>query len=239
MLHLSDLSAHATDGERSFRLHVGDIAVAAGEVLAITGESGSGKTMLMELVGLLRRPDRIGRMTLDLHGAPMLDLSGSWAAAPGRRAAIRARHMGIVLQDGGLIGWLTVREHLDTVQRATDTRDIKWCATLLRLLRLEPVADLRPAALSIGQRQRAALARALAHRPALVLIDEPTAPLDTALADQVVDLIVTLARDAGCCVLMTTHDRALIARHALPAIDVVHDVTNSLSHVTRNAEVGS
>jgi len=181
------------------------LAVAAGEAVVVQGPSGSGKTTLLCMLGALLRPDR-GRVLFD-----GVDL----AAAPDPLARrVRLERIGFVFQRGLLLGNLTVHDNVAIVARAAgrSRREARARAeTLLARLGLAPRAHLRPAALSAGECQRAALARALVLGPRLVLADEPTAHLDSATGERVVAELRALTAGAGAGLVVVTHDPRLAA----------------------------
>ncbi|MBK0326924.1 ATP-binding cassette domain-containing protein [Rhodobacteraceae bacterium F11138] len=214
-LDMQDGQVGLRDGDRVFRLQVKALQLEPGQIVALTGASGSGKTLLLELLGLLRRP---GSGTRYRSGG--LDLAGLWSGGP-RSASLartRGRLFGFVPQTGGLMPFLNVAENVALTQRVTDRTDRPHMDALLGRLGLRDVVGLRPGALSIGQRQRAAIARALAHRSPFVIADEPTAALDNDSADRVLDLFLDTARQQGTGVILSSHDTARIARFGIPCL---------------------
>lgn len=212
-LRLSGARIDLRDGDRAFRLEVDELTLDAGQAVALTGASGSGKTLLLELLGLLRAP---GPGTAYRLGES--DLAALWSHGPRAAALARGRgaHFGFVPQTGGLMPFLTVAENVALPQAIAGRRDAGRVAALIDRLGLGDVAALRPGALSIGQRQRTAIARALAHRPPFVIADEPTAALDPDSADRVLDLLLETARAEGSGVILSSHDIARMDRFAIP-----------------------
>ena len=204
---LEGVSATLREPGREFRVAVDDgLSLSAGEACAVTGKSGTGKTLFLELLGLLVRPDPGGRYALAHADGQIEDLAGLWG---GKRAALsdcRARLFGFVLQTGGLFPFLSVRDNIALSQRITGRIDASRIAHLIDLLELGEIADFKPDRLSVGQRQRTAVARALAHRPAFVIADEPTSALDPELSETVIELLFRAARDDGAAVVISTHD---------------------------------
>lgn len=214
-LELRDATVTLTGGDRIFRLEIGALDLVPGQAVALTGASGSGKTLLLEVLGLLRAP---GPGTVMRRGGD--DLAGLWAGGA-RNPALAARRgalFGFVPQTGGLVPFLTLAENIALPQRVTGCVDPEHAQNLITRLGLADVADLSPSALSIGQRQRGAIARALAHRPPFVIADEPTAALDPGSADGVLSLLLEMAREGGSGVILSSHDLARIARFELPQI---------------------
>lgn len=231
-LTLLDGDITLRDGDRAFRLRVDEFSLAAGQTVALTGASGSGKTLLLELLGLLRAPG--GGTRYRWGGQSGIDLAGLWSggARNADLARTRGRLFGFVPQTGGLLPFLSVSENVALPQRVNGRPDAARCDALVDRLGLRDVAAMRPGGLSIGQRQRAAIARALSHRPAFVIADEPTAALDSDSADTVIDLLLEVATSEGSGVILSSHDVERLARFDIPRLHLSvrtagHDVTSS------------
>jgi putative ABC transport system ATP-binding protein len=180
-------------------LHVGR------EVVALTGASGSGKsTLLLCLAGIL--VPQGGRVTLDGQEISALDDDD--------RCRVRRERLGLVFQSSELVAELTLAENVALpLELLGEGRRAAWNAAvdLLDELGIAELAQRRPAQVSGGQAQRAAMGRALVHRPAVVLADEPTGALDTRNADVVLGLMLQAARRRGSAVIVVTHDPAVAA----------------------------
>jgi putative ABC transport system ATP-binding protein len=180
------------------------LAIAAGEIVVLVGRSGSGKSTLLNLVAGIDRPTA-GRVRVDGTDLTALDEQA--------RTRFRRRHIGFVFQFFNLIPLLTVEENLllplDLNGRADD-KGVARARALLDRVGLAGRGDSFPERLSGGEQQRVAIARALIHEPALILADEPTGNLDADTAAGVLDLLDSLAREAGRTVLMATHSREVI-----------------------------
>ena len=176
-----------------------DLDVKRGEWVAIVGESGSGKSTLLNIVAGLDRPDR-GEVRLD--GKP-LDYADDDALALWRR-----RHVGFVFQAFHLLPYLGALENvtlpLALLGSAPAERAERGRAAL-EAVGLGGFGERRPGSLSGGEMQRAAIARALVHRPALVLADEPTGNLDATHAGVVLACFGEAVRRSGAAALMVTH----------------------------------
>jgi ABC-type lipoprotein export system ATPase subunit len=181
-----------------------DARLEGGTLTVVTGRSGSGKTTLIELLAGLADPDAGGVIVCGEEVGP-LDRDG--------RADLRRRHVGLVRQEPGLAPFLSAREN---VELGLALRGVEPDAARERALEaltavgLAERAEQRAARLSAGERQRAAIARAVAPRPALLLADEPTARLDAANAVTIAGLFVRLAREWGTAVVCATHDPLVI-----------------------------
>ena len=181
------------------------LALAAGEVLVVQGPSGAGKTTLLAMLGGLLRPDR-GEIRL-----AGVDVATADEAA---RRRLRAERIGFVFQRGVLLDYLTVLENVAVVPRALGrpAGDALRAATgLLAAVGLADRADALPAALSAGEAQRVAVARALVMQPVLVLADEPTAHLDGPTGAAVVRLLRDRTRASSAALVVVTHDPRLVS----------------------------
>ena len=178
-----------------------DLDVAAGAMTAITGRSGSGKSTLLHMLAGLDVPDA-GRVEVLGRDVARLDST--------QRALLRREHVGVVTQGGDLVPFLTAQE---TVEAALELRGlpVDGARDALAAVGLAELAGQRVSRLSLGERQRVAVARALAARPAFLRADEPTARLDEENARAVGALFAGLARETGTAVVCATHDPALIA----------------------------
>jgi putative ABC transport system ATP-binding protein len=180
------------------------LRVCAGEFLAIAGPSGSGKSTLLNLIGCIDKPTA-GRILVD-----GVDTS---ALKPNRMTALRREKIGFVFQTFNLIPVFTASENVEfplLIQGVGADERRKRVAGALESVGLSARAHHRPDLLSGGERQRVAVARAIVHRPALVLADEPTANLDTKNATQLIDLMHDLNRRLGLTFIFSTHDARLL-----------------------------
>jgi putative ABC transport system ATP-binding protein len=183
-----------------------DFAVAPGEWVAIVGESGSGKSTLLNTIAGLERPDA-GEVRVDGRA---LDHGDDTALALWRR-----RHVGFVFQAFHLLPYLSVAENVAlplALNGVASAERARRAAEALEAVGLASFAARRPGSLSGGEMQRAAIARALVHRPALVLADEPTGNLDAANAQAVLACLADAVKRSGAAALMVTHSAVAAAR---------------------------
>ncbi|MDO8977612.1 MAG: ABC transporter ATP-binding protein [Afipia sp.] len=203
MLTVRNLTkSYRTSEEQLAVLRGVDLALAAGESVALTGESGSGKSTLLHLIAGLDKADS-GEVWLD--GALVSDLSDS------DRAAMRRDRLGLVFQQFNLIPSLQVSDNLAFQARIAGRYDPAWQDELVERLGLSALLDRYPEQLSGGQQQRVAIGRALAIKPLVLLADEPTGNLDEKTADDVLALARDLVARTGCGFLMVTHSERLAA----------------------------
>jgi putative ABC transport system ATP-binding protein len=183
-----------------------DLSVERRERVAIVGPSGSGKSTLLNLIGGIDRPDA---GTVRVGGAELTSMSER------DRTLFRRRHLGFVFQLLNLIPTLTVLENLLLPlelngQNGAGARD--RASSLLEEVGLADRADTLPDRLSGGEQQRVAVARAIAHKPGLVLADEPTGNLDEDSGERVIGLLERLVQSDGLTLVLVTHSSELAAR---------------------------
>ena len=182
------------------------MAVASGEFTAISGPSGSGKTTALNLIGALDTPTS---GTVRLEGADLGTLSRQ------ELSRLRRDRIGFVFQAYNLLPILSAYENAEIVMAVQGVAEEERRPRVMELLArvgLKGMEDRRPSELSGGQQQRVAIARAIAAGPAVVLADEPTANVDSATADALLEMMETLNREQQVTFLFSTHDPRVMAR---------------------------
>ncbi|OJX65938.1 MAG: peptide ABC transporter ATP-binding protein [Micrococcales bacterium 73-13] len=183
-----------------------DLTIPDGQLVAIQGPTGGGKSTLLQLLGALERPD---------SGAVRLAGDDLAKASDGRLGRVRAETIGFVFQGFNLIPTLTARENVETalVPLGVPTQERRSRAeAALAQVGLADRAEHHPSELSGGQQQRVAIARALVKEPSVLLADEPTGNLDEGTRDEIIGLLEGLWRERGLTVVIVTHDSAVAAR---------------------------
>ena len=197
---LVQLTKHYKRGEEIIRALDGvTLDIDQGEFVAVVGRSGSGKTTMLDLLGLLLKPTTGQLFIDDVDTTRMSDRE---------RAHMRARKVGFVFQEYNLLSGLNVLENVMLPRRyIRDGNDGR--ARALELIERVGLSDRikhRPTELSGGQMQRVAIARSMVNRPSLILLDEPTGAVDTETAQQLVDLLQQLNAEEKVTIVLVTHD---------------------------------
>ena len=180
--------------------------VASGEMVAIVGAGGAGKTTLLQIVGTLLQPDG---GSVRIAGVDVGSLDDK------RLSLFRNRHIGFVFQFHHLLPEFTALENvmLPALIGGASRKEAECRAKeLLEMVNLLPRASHKPSALSGGEQQRAAIARALINRPSVVLADEPTGNLDTKNRDEIYSLLGRVRSELGQTIVIVTHDERLAAQ---------------------------
>jgi putative ABC transport system ATP-binding protein len=182
---------------------VRDFEIAAGVSLALVGASGSGKsTALMAIAGVLRPS----------QGNIVIDGTDLWTLTSRSRDRFRGRRIGLVFQSFHLVDALSVRDNVRLAARCAGhpVREPDRLNLLLDRLGLSETRNRRADRISHGQAQRAAVARAVINRPAVILADEPTSALDNANADALIALLTECAKSEKAALVVATHDRRVL-----------------------------
>ncbi len=182
-----------------------NLTIENGEFTALVGPSGSGKTTLLQMIGCLDQPTS-GRVIVNNNDVTRLNRN--------QRADMRRGHIGFIFQFFALIPTLTAYENVEMpllLNGHTPKERRERVMELLKAVDLADRANNRPDQLSGGQQQRVAIARALAPKPALILADEPTANLDTANGQQVMEIMKKLNQETGVTFVFATHDPRVIS----------------------------
>ncbi|MFT5193491.1 MAG: putative ABC transport system ATP-binding protein [Cellvibrionaceae bacterium] len=199
--------AYETEAGEFLALKDFDLSVSPGEFVAVVGKSGSGKSTLINMITGIDRPS---------EGEVIVDKTPIHLLTEGKMAEWRGLHMGIVFQFFQLLPTLTVAENImlpmDFCNMYKPSERYDRAIHLLSLVEMEDQANKLPSAISGGQQQRAAIARALANDPPIIVADEPTGNLDSTTADAVFEMFEKLVNEEDKTILMVTHDNDLASR---------------------------
>jgi len=183
-----------------------DLSMGFKEVVAIVGPSGAGKTTLLQILGTLEKADEHPQTVLKLLGEDVRQFSSN------ALAAFRNKHLGFIFQFHELLPEFTALENVCIpawIGKVADKEARQRAGELLETMGLSNRADHRPTALSGGEQQRVAVARALINRPKLIFADEPSGNLDTENAHQLHQLFFTLRDEFDCGFVLVTHNTSL------------------------------
>jgi lipoprotein-releasing system ATP-binding protein len=206
-LALRDIKRTFVQGDRRLEVLRGvSIELRAGEIVALVGQSGSGKSTMLHIAGLLERPD---------GGDVMVDGKGAGALGDPQRTVLRRKFLGFIYQYHHLLPEFSALENvmLPQMLNGLSRGQARLRAMdLLAMVQLKDRSDHRPGRLSGGEQQRVAIARAVANAPRVLLADEPTGNLDATTADTVFRQLLALVRETGMAALIATHNPDLAAR---------------------------
>ena len=207
------------DGTRLPILHIPQFQVDRGEQMLLVGRSGSGKTTLLHVIAGITKPDS---GIVEIDGRDIFQLSEAV------RDRFRADKMGYVFQTFNLLPGFSALENVCLGMAFTrNAADADRARELLKRVGLEHRLSHRPAALSVGEQQRVAVARALANKPQLLLADEPTANVDAGHQQHIVDLIRETCREENVALVMVTHTAEIRAQ--FDRVDELSDI-NQVEH---------
>lgn len=202
LIELKDVKKTFQDGRKTIEaLKSTNFSVEEGEFVAIIGPSGSGKSTFLTIIGGLQTPS---------EGKVFIKDDKFSELAEKERAKKRFSEIGFILQASNLIPFLTVKDQLRLVNKIDKSKfDRSKVEDLLSELGIDDLMDKYPSDLSGGEKQRAAIARAMYHNPAVILADEPTASLDTDRAFEVVEILARETKKEKKATIMVTHDERL------------------------------
>jgi putative ABC transport system ATP-binding protein len=194
-------------GEQGFTLTVPELVIRQAEKVALVGFSGCGKSTLLDLLAMVLRPGEGEQFVFFAQKGEKLDVIDAWQRKRlGSLAHARLLHIGYVLQTGGLFPFLSVRENIGISRRGLGLPVDEAVEDIAQRLHIERHLDKLPGQLSVGERQRVAIGRAMAHHPSVVIADEPTASLDPINAEEIMGLFATLTDEDSVTLIMATHD---------------------------------
>lgn len=213
------LSIRKGQGQHAFRLEVPALQIDRGSALAVAGPSGCGKSSLIDVLALLAQPAAVAKFDFRASATQCHALANRLTGTDSNQlAALRARHIGFVPQVGGLLPALTVLQNVTLPCHLAGMHDTERALVLLERLGLSAHCHKKPARLSVGERQRCAIARALAHKPTVVIADEPTAALDPYNAGEVMGIFRNMADDLGSTLIVVSHDLELVRSFGLQCV---------------------
>ncbi len=205
--HLREVSKTYQARDTQFKLTVPSLQIALGEKIALIGESGCGKTTLLDILTFISKPTEAAAFRFRPEkGMDAVNAGQYWKKNQRNRLGeLRKSRIGYVMQTGGLLPYLTVRENIALSPRLLGILDEDLLSDLAKDLGIHQHMSKLPHQLSTGERQRVAIGRALAHLPSIVIADEPTASLDPIAATKIMDLFIGLVESLNITVIVASH----------------------------------
>jgi len=200
------VKARETNGS-GFRLNVPSLQIAQGEKIALIGESGCGKSTLLDILSFILQPSDIGAFSFKpSQQRTPINVAKYWQHNKRNRLSdLRKQHIGYVMQTGGLLPYLTVRENINLSRKVLKMPQDNTVDDLAKELGITRHLDKLPETLSTGERQRVAIARALSHKPSIIIADEPTASVDPFAAEKIMSLFIELVDERNITVIVASH----------------------------------
>lgn len=202
-----------------FRLVIPNIKINVGENIALVGHSGCGKSTLLDMLALALHPDSMDGFLISPGQGDAFDIGMLWKKKKNNMLSmIRKQHIGYVLQQGGLLPYLTVRENIELPRKLMNLPEDDSTRSLAKVMGIHRQLDKLPGLLSAGERQRVAFTRALSHRPSILLADEPTASLDPITARKIMAVVMELVKGLKITMITASHDWAHVYKMDLRSL---------------------
>ncbi len=193
----------------AFQLTIPTLQITKGEKIALIGQSGCGKSTLLDLLAFISQPTKSDTFIFQhkiKDNVHQKNIDQLWKKQRHNSLSkIRRQHIGYVMQTGGLLPYLTVKENISLSREILGLPKDDTINTLVKELGLNYHLKKPPKSLSTGERQRVAIARALAHRPEIIIADEPTASLDPYASRTVMDIFIRLVEEMGITIIIASH----------------------------------
>lgn len=199
------------DSDRSITIRIPRFVLKKGEIVAITGKNGSGKSTMLDMIAMLLKPDSASRFlmyTEDGQTADLYRMKGS------RIDRLRRNHLAYILQRGGLLEFLTIKQNISLVQRLKGGKQIDPKEIVNALGIDKRLLHKKPGRLSGGERQKGAIARALVQHPEIILADEPTSAMDSKSGGCLMKIFTQRTKSFGTSLILVSHDPDLVKTHA-------------------------
>lgn len=202
----------------TFELRVPRLVLGRGDIVVARGRSGCGKSTLLDLLAMTLKPSASERFCFSpVEGQP-IDVADIWRRKrEGQASRLRGRYIGYVLQTGDLLPFLTIADNIVLPLRFLGEANDRLLS-LAERLGIDHLLGKMPSELSVGERQRVAIGRALVHDPVVILADEPTASVDPVTADQVFRLLLDVAQERGIALVIASHDWMRLDALDLPTL---------------------
>ncbi|CAI3925352.1 ABC transporter ATP-binding protein [Commensalibacter papalotli (ex Botero et al. 2024)] len=225
IFNLEKISRQFTGG---ISIEITKARIMLGDKILISGPSGCGKSTMLGMLSLALKPDRGKTFLCD-----QIDILQKWKNNKRDDLAIlRASLFGFIPQTAGLIPFLNIQENISMPQRLVGKKDQDWFFYLVNRLEINQILYHKPHQVSVGQRQRVAVARALINHPLIVLADEPTASVHPSLADGILELLLETIEETGAALIMTSHDTKRTLQYGLTEVPCELDQENQITRLS-------
>lgn len=215
MLSIRDMSIYRGERGNGFFIGLPALQVQAGEVYALCGDSGCGKSTVLEMIGLTLKPQQLAHYSIQVEGEQVELTSDVLEQNHNILADLRAHYFGFMLQTGGLLPFLTVKENIAlSSQMVGKPLDDVFLEDLIQRLDISRLLNSYPKQLSIGQRQRVSFIRSIAHKPSILLTDEPTAALDPQNSVELFNIILEVVQKYQIAAIVVTHNKDLLEHYS-------------------------
>jgi len=215
VFELKNVAISREKGGVTFRLEIPELIIYAGEFIGVIGPSGCGKSTFLDILGLILTVDESELFRLSIKQKNIIFRQEVSSLLDKQLADLRRENIGYILQSGGLLPFLNVKDNILLTEKLNDTPiSSKDFYSLVKTLGIEGQINKKPQYLSGGQRQRVAIARSLVHKPEIILADEPTASVDKLTGLEIRDQLKKLAKAYGSSVLMVTHDIEMVEKES-------------------------
>ena len=209
MICLNSLVQTKVSIQSSFTISVDQLYAEQGEIVGIKGASGSGKTTLLEMLGLLSIPESVNNYSLELDNEKIQLSLADWGDQE-KLNYIRGTYISSVNQQSSLLPYFNVETNVSLPAEINNQYEVEYISELLEVFGLSDLQKRYPGELSAGQKQRAAIVRALASKPKLLLLDEPTSALNKVIAERVAEIVSAYVKENSAVCFFVSHDDALL-----------------------------
>lgn len=216
MLSIENLQITRDKSETGFQINLPRLHLQDGEIIALRGASGCGKSTILEILGLILKPAQLSSYQLGFE-SNIIDIAPLLLKQAKELAAIRAKYFGFMLQSGGLLPFLNIRQNIGiSCELLNKPLNKDWLKQMAERLKISHLMEQYPKHLSIGERQRVSFLRSIAHQPMVLLADEPTAALDPQNSEILFETIIQLVKENHLSAIIVTHDWEGLKEYNIP-----------------------
>ncbi|MGL6316953.1 ABC transporter ATP-binding protein [Vibrio sp. WXL103] len=205
-LVLTNVEKRLGDLEQSILIKIPSFELREGEIVAIVGSNGCGKSTMLDMIAMLLKPDKVGQFHFYSDNRQQTEIP---SLSEAQINLLRRNNIAYILQSGGLLNFLTLKQNILLVTRLKKGKQADFARTVTSL-GLDKLLNKKPMQLSGGQRQKGAIARALIQQPDIILADEPTSAMDSISAVKLMEVLTERVRNSGTSLILVSHDATLV-----------------------------